>query len=120
MSLPYFKHNPSDYLHDPKVIKLNYEDRGIFWQLINEMWTARMELPADDEYLAALLRLPLDKWLDSKKRLSIGTNPLIYSFNGLLVNEQLKAKYFRAAEYSLAQALKRQKKDTKPRKITRI
>ncbi len=118
MSLPYFKHTPQDYLHDPRIIKLSFEERGVYWQLINEMWSSKMQLPDDEEYLAALLRFPIEKWLAIRKKLSIGKYPLIESQHGILLNMELRQRFTAAEEYTLMQALKRVKK--KQPKVSRI
>lgn len=121
MSLPYFKHCPQDYLHDPRIIKLSFEEKGVYWQLVNEMWSAKMQLPDDDEFLAALLRIPLETWMVIKKKLAIGRSPLIESQAGLLVNAELRHKFTSAEEYVLMQSMKRAKnKQPKVRKIARL
>jgi len=107
MSLPYFKHHPQDYLHDPRIIKLSYEEKGIYWQLINEMWSAKMQLPDDDEFLSALLRISLEKWLSIKKKLSIGRFPLLEAQSGLLLNMESRHRFTCAEEYVMMQSLKR-------------
>ena len=111
MSLPYFKHTPQDYLHDARILKLTYEERGIYWQLINEMWISQMQLPDDDEYLSLLLRIDLTRWLEIKKKLLIGKKaPLMEIQAGNLVSNDYQAKHERANDYCTAQALKRAKK----------
>ena len=121
MALPYFKHCPQDFLHDPRIIKLTFEEKGVYWQLINEMWSAKMQLPDDEEFLSTLLRIPLDRWLAIKKKLSIGRSPLIESRDGLLLNMELRHKFTTAEEYVLMQSLKRAKnKEGKQRKIARL
>ena len=118
MSLPYFKHHPQDYLHDSRILKLSYEDRGLYWQIINEMWSSKIMLPDDDEFISLLLRIRVEKWLEVKKRLMVGATPLIKSIHGYLVSPELQSKFGRAEEYSLAQAIKRAKnKEPKVRKI---
>lgn len=116
--LPYWKHVPLDYLHDARLLKLSYADRGIYWQVINEMWAANMHLPDDDEYMSILLRIPIDEWIATKKRLMVGKIPLLLSQSGFLSSDKYRKLHENAEDYSIQQALKRAK--SKAPKIRRI
>lgn len=54
-----------DYLRDTG--RLTTENHGAYLLLLFDYWTSREPLPDDDDQLAAIVRLPVAKWLKARK-----------------------------------------------------
>lgn len=59
-----------DYLCDPLVRAMNYEQRGTYSTLLFVSWdeTPVGTIPCDDDKIAAILGVPLRKWLKNKEK----------------------------------------------------
>lgn len=57
---PAFQFYPKDYLSDPRVRSMTFEQRGLYWEAICLCWMEGT-LPADPAELAAILRCPLKR-----------------------------------------------------------
>lgn len=98
MSIPYFAFYPKDWLADTG--HLSYEERGVYFDLLCHMWVradASCSLPADDQFLANLLHLPLAKWRKLRTTLIGGPAPVLVVLDGQVVNKRL------AQEFAIAQ-----------------
>lgn len=55
---PAFQFYPKDYLTDPRVRAMSFEQRGLYWEAVSICWLEG-SLPADQGELAAILGCPL-------------------------------------------------------------
>jgi uncharacterized protein YdaU (DUF1376 family) len=58
---PAFQFYPKDYLSDPRVRAMSFEQRGLYWEAISICWLEGT-LPSDTAELAAILGCPLKKF----------------------------------------------------------
>lgn len=103
MNAPYFPFYPRDWLADPKVMFLSYDERGVYFQLLCLAWTYGEDtcsLPNDDRALAKLLGLTPEEWARYRQVLVDGDKPVFHSFRGRLVNSRLKLEYEKLREKS--------------------
>ncbi len=71
MAIPYFPMYAQDWLCDPGVSALTYEEQGVFFHLMCRMWqTSNCSLPDDDIKIARMLRINHNKWQRIKNSLS--------------------------------------------------
>lgn len=103
MQTPYFPFYPQDWLADPKVAQLNYEERGVYFELLCRAWTfedGSCSLPDDDSFLCRILNLRPAKWRKLRSVLVDGIAPVFRSVDGRLVNGRLLKEYGKVKEKS--------------------
>ena len=58
--LPYMSTEPREYLSQTAM--MTYEQKGIYFELLNHLWIREASLPADDTLIARLLHITPAKW----------------------------------------------------------
>jgi uncharacterized protein YdaU (DUF1376 family) len=97
MSIPYFPMYAQDWLSDPEVSALSYEEQGILFHLMCRMWqTSSCSLPDDDLKISRLMKLNHNKWQRIKASLS---TVLTYS-NGTFFSKRLMSEFQIATKLS--------------------
>ncbi len=90
MAIPYFPMYAQDWLCDPNVSALTYEEQGIFFYLMCTMWqTSNCSLPDDDFKISRMLRINHNKWQKIKASLS---EVLTYE-NGTFYSNRLRIEF---------------------------
>jgi uncharacterized protein YdaU (DUF1376 family) len=90
MAIPYFPMYAQDWLCDPEVSSLSFEEQGIFFHLMCRMWqTSTCSLPDDDLKIARMLRLNHNKWQRVKQSLS----SVITFKDGVFFSSRLSAEF---------------------------
>lgn len=119
MNIPYFSFYPQDWLSEPKVQQLTYEEQGIYFALLCHMWNFANEygdpsLPNDDKFIQRLLKIRPAKWKKVKAVLVEGIAPVIEVRDGRLVNKRLLKEFKKAKEKSdkAAKAAKKRWKES--------
>lgn len=102
MNIPYFSFYPQDWLADPKVQQLEYEEKGVYFELLCRMWTYgdNCTLPDDDRFMCRLLKLRPAKWKKLRAVLVDGVAPVLQVKDGKLFNRRLFAEYTKALQKS--------------------
>lgn len=103
MNIPYFSFYPQEWLADPKVAQLNYEEKGVYFDLLCRMWTyadGSCSLPSDDQFLCRMLRMRPAKWEKIKGILIEGIAPVFTVQEGRLLNKRLSKEFAIAKEKS--------------------
>ncbi len=102
MRYPWFKLYPKLWLLNQKVMKLTYEERGIYFQLLVLLWEMDKEctLLDDDIFIAQLLSIRVGKWKKLRSVLIEGSNPVLFVKNGMIYNKRLTSEYFDARKRS--------------------
>lgn len=118
MNIPYFPFYPQDWLADPKVQQLSFEEQGVYFSLLCHMWEFAdntCSLPDDAEFMCRLLKVRPAKWRKLRAVLVDGVGAVIQSREGRLVNRRLLKEYAKAKEKSQNAAAAAKKKWTSPR-----
>jgi len=67
MSLPYYKFHPSDELGNYKIMNLPHDTLGVWYLFrICHLWQHQARLPDDPQYVAPLLKLTEERWLECR------------------------------------------------------
>ena len=64
MKTPWLPLYPGDYLRD--TMGLTTEQHGAYMLLIMAYWSSGGPLPDDDQFLASVTRLPIDRWISCR------------------------------------------------------
>lgn len=90
MAIPYFPMYAGDWLSDPNVSALNFEEQGVFFHLMCRMWQNNdCRLPDDDVKISRILKINFGKWMKIKAALA---DVLTYS-DGCFYSNRLLAEY---------------------------
>lgn len=103
MKTPYFAFYPQDWLSDPKMAQLTYEERGVYFELLCRMWTfndGSCTLPDEDGFIARVLRVRPSKWEKLKAVLLDGPAPVLHRIDGKIANKRLSEEYAKALDKS--------------------
>lgn len=103
MKTPYFPFYPQDWLSDPKVAQLTYEERGIYFDLLCRMWSfadGTCSLPNDDSFICRILNLRPAKWKKVKSILVHSVAPVFYIENNRILNKRLQKEFATAKKKS--------------------
>lgn len=112
MKYPYFQFYPQDWLSDPKVTQLSFEEQGIYFRLLCLMWSLGEDcsIPDDDKFICRILSMTPGKWKKAKSVLIEGHLPVFFIENNRIFNKRLEKERKKLEEFSKIQSEKAQKR----------
>lgn len=101
---PAFQFYPKEYLSDKKVVRLNYEEKGVYHTLLCHMWNDsddQCSIENDEELLREILHLPKKKFGKIFKKIQRPGSEIFEICQNRLVSKRLKEEKEKQMELSI-------------------